>query len=91
MHPAWASERAVVRTFFDKQVSAGTRERAGARRGVSHRRRRPLRSRDTGSCREMIARSDLPHLCFKEKPMTAYLISLALAGLLAIVMWEAFE
>src|SRR2546425_11463255 len=41
MHPAGRRKRAVVRTF-QEFVLAGTRERAGARRGVSHRRTRSL-------------------------------------------------
>jgi hypothetical protein len=39
----------------------------------------------------MIARSDhAAYLNLQEMPMTAYLISLALAGLVAIAVWEAF-
>ena len=30
-------------------------------------------------------------LCSKETSMTAYLISLSLAGLIAIAVWEAFS
>jgi hypothetical protein len=37
----------------------------------------------------MIAPRDLPRISFQEHPMTAYLISLALAGLVAIIIWEA--
>ena len=33
----------------------------------------------------------MPHLYFQEPPVTAYLISLALAGLLSIAIWERFE
>jgi hypothetical protein len=31
---------------------------------------------------------DLPHCCFLGETMTVYLISLALAGLVAIIVWE---
>jgi hypothetical protein len=34
---------------------------------------------------------DLPRICFCGEIMTAYLISLALAGLVAIVLWEMFS
>jgi hypothetical protein len=39
----------------------------------------------------MIAPCDLPHVlfCSGARPMTAYLISLALAGLVAIILWES--
>jgi hypothetical protein len=35
----------------------------------------------------------MPHISFfpGEKPMTAYLISLALAGLVAIALWETLS
>jgi hypothetical protein len=33
----------------------------------------------------------MPPLSFQEPSVTAYLISLALAGLLAIAIWECFE
>jgi len=33
---------------------------------------------------------DLPHCYFFGETMTVYLISLALAGLVAIVVWEIF-
>ena len=32
----------------------------------------------------------LPHTCFHGETMTAYLISLATAGLIAIALWEIF-
>ena len=57
----------------------------------------PLRSpEDTeiGFAPETIAPDgrDLPRIFFaKEETMTAYLISLALAGLVAIVLWEIFS
>jgi hypothetical protein len=38
----------------------------------------------------MIARSDHARVILRERLMTAYLISLALAGLVAIAVWEAF-
>jgi hypothetical protein len=38
----------------------------------------------------MIVPCDLPRISFRRASMTAYLISLALAGLVAIVIWEAF-
>jgi hypothetical protein len=45
-----------------------------------------------GSRRKRSNTTDLPPLSFsKETPVTAYLISLALAGLVAIVMWDSFE
>jgi hypothetical protein len=37
----------------------------------------------------MIAPRDLPRISFRRASMTAYLISLALAGLVAIVIWES--
>jgi hypothetical protein len=44
-----------------------------------------------GSRRKRSNTTDLPPLSFLETPVTAYLISLALAGLVAIVMWDSFE
>src|SRR5262245_32475731 len=62
--------------------------------GEPLRRMRPLRLRDTvraGNDRTRSNTTDLPLLSFLETPVTAYLISLALAGLVAIVMWDSFE
>jgi hypothetical protein len=44
-----------------------------------------------GSRRKRSNTTDLPPLSFLETPVTAYLISLALAGLVAILMWDSFE
>lgn len=33
----------------------------------------------------------MPHVSFEEKPMTAYLISLALVGLIVIATWEEYS
>ena len=64
------------------------RERAGARRGLEiHDRTRPPVG--IGFAPEMISLSIMPHIFISsEKPMTAYLISLALVGLIAIAVWE---
>ncbi len=44
--------------------------------------------RDRVRARNDRAARDLPHVSFKEASMTAYLISLALAGLLAIAICD---
>ncbi|WP_448044831.1 hypothetical protein [Bradyrhizobium liaoningense] len=55
----------------------------------------PLRSPgpEIGFAPETIAphRRDLPRISFRGETMTAYLISLALAGLVAIVLWETLS
>jgi hypothetical protein len=92
------AKRVAVRAFLD---IAGTRERAGTRRGKSMSARGPaaaICSRiarggigfapetiATAVCRRFIRRPA------NEAAMTAYLISLALAGLIAIAVWEAFS
>lgn len=63
------------------------RERAGARRGLEiHDRTRPPVG--IGFAPEMIGFDHAAHFISSEKPMTAYLISLALVGLIAIAVWE---
>jgi hypothetical protein len=52
---------------------------------------RPLRLRDTVRAGNDRTRPICRHFLFLETPVTAYLISLALAGLVAIVMWDSFE
>jgi hypothetical protein len=86
---------------------AGARERAGMRRGLSTFARGPrsddLQSRcerrsaialGIGFAPEMIAQAIMPHILFipdEEAGMTAYLISLALTGLILIVLWEGLS
>ena len=72
---------------------AGTRERAGARRGQGPR-SHAVSLGGIGFAPEMFARSAImPHICFTTRlraVMTAYLIALALAGLMVIAVWEGF-
>jgi len=72
---------------------AGARERAGPRRGDRRSRLRPLAVRGIGFAPEMIARfAIMPHLQFPERPhMTAFLISLALVGLVALALWDGLS
>ncbi|QWG17134.1 hypothetical protein KMZ68_19425 [Bradyrhizobium sediminis] len=80
---------------------AGTRERAGTRRGKSPRshaappRRSAMRiSLGIRFAPEMIASSDhAAHFIHTEAGgrMTSYLIALALAGLVTIAVWEGFQ
>lgn len=47
-----------------------------------------------GFAPEMIASAIMPHILFtrkQETSMTAYLISLALAGLVVLAVWEEFS
>jgi hypothetical protein len=44
--------------------------------------------RDTVRAGNDPGKAIMPHILFQELPVTAYLISLALAGLLAIAIWE---
>jgi len=90
--------------FPDHVLLAGTRERAGRRRGQkAHVRGGPGQRRSAiriapggiGFAPEMIA---LNASCRtfnscqnREASMTAYLISLALAGLIAIAVWEGLS
>jgi hypothetical protein len=72
---------------------AGARERAGlAAEFVSPSRAAPP-VEGYGFAPEMIQtkRSCRTFFLFQELPVTAYLISLALAGLLAIAIWECLE
>ena len=91
------AKRVAVRAFSD---IAGARERAGTRRGQSTSARGPtaalhkrIASGGTGFAPETIAKA----VCrtfdcsANEAAMTAYLISLALAGLIAIAVWDAFS
>jgi len=59
-----------------------------ASRGVST---RPLRLRDTVRAGNDRAQRSCRTFILREMPMTAYLISLALAGIVAIAVWGAFE
>ena len=80
--------------FADRHLLAGARERAGPRRGDDgHDRLRPLAVRGIGFAPEMIARfAVMPHIDFPEgKRMTAYLISLALVGLVALALWDGLS
>jgi len=53
---------------------------------------RPLRLRDTVRAGNDPGKAIMPPLSsFVELPVTAYLISLALTGLLAIAIWECLE
>jgi hypothetical protein len=77
-----------------RSILAGPRERAGLWRGECRRRRcGPLAVRGIGFAPETIApgKRDLPRLYFvQEMPtMTAYLISLAIAGLIALAVCDA--
>jgi len=69
---------------------AGTRERAGARHGTDATAARGPVKPGIRFAPQMIVPCDLPRISFRRASMTAYLISLALAGLVAIVIWEAF-
>jgi hypothetical protein len=80
---------------------AGTRERAGTRRGKSTSARGltaaiclRIAAGGTGFAPETIATAvcrTFNSCPANEAAMTAYLISLALAGLIAIAVWEAFS
>ncbi|MFK4726989.1 hypothetical protein ABIE89_008089 [Bradyrhizobium niftali] len=85
-----ADRRAVVRTIAGRARAnvpargAGPVARAAAVSGT-HGDRVRARNDRVSSC-------DLPHISFfRGETMTAYLISLALAGLVAIVLWETFS
>ena len=85
--PPGRRERAVVRTFTEL---AGMREHAGLRRGSS-----PPHAVPDGirfAPQMICARTAImPHVSiFGEMPMTAYLISLALIGLVVIAVSEEF-
>ncbi|MBR1152715.1 hypothetical protein [Bradyrhizobium sp. JYMT SZCCT0428] len=45
-------------------------------------------SRDTVRARNDRTPAIMPRIFLRERPMTAYLISLALIGLIAIAIWE---
>ena len=86
--PPGRRERAVVRTFTPL---AGMREHAGLRRGSS-----PPHAAPNGIrfAPQMISACTaiMPHISiFGEMPMTAYLISLALIGLVVIAVSEEFS
>jgi len=71
---------------------AGARERAGRAAEFALRRTRPLRLRDTVRAgNDQGKRSCRTFFSLQELAVTAYLISLALAGLLAIAIWECLE
>jgi hypothetical protein len=86
IHVALARHLEAGRSLF---TLAGARERAGPRRGEVHGRTRPP-PMEIGFAPEMIASiAIMPHILFTQGiggSMTAYLISLALAGLVVIVM-----
>jgi hypothetical protein len=82
-----ADQRAAVRTSY----WPCTRERAGPQRKLACAVAVP--GAGIGFAPETIALSSRSAalFAFMEEPMTAYLISLALAGLVAIVVWEALS
>jgi hypothetical protein len=81
--------------FLMMRGIAGARERDGTQRGTKATSARgPLRFEGYGFAPEMIVVpcDHAAHLNSRsEPPMTAYLISLALAGLIAIAVWEGFS
>jgi hypothetical protein len=88
LHPACASESAPPSELFRNHWLP--RANAAARRRVFvARRQRPLRSRDTVRAGNDRASPRSAADFFQETTVTAYLIALALAGLIAIVTWEA--
>jgi hypothetical protein len=79
---------AVVRTFTQTSQLAGTRERAGLRRGSSPPHAVPdgIRFAPQMVCART---ATMPHILdLQVKPMTAYLIALALVGLVVIAVSE---
>jgi hypothetical protein len=92
-------QRVVVRTsivrapFRCATIHAGARERAGARRGVDAAAAAAPSLKDRVRARNDRADRDLPRILFHSarKPMTAYLLSLALIGLVAIVISEGLS
>lgn len=85
-------KRAAVRTYSSE--FAGTRERAGTRRGPVSTSARGLHVMEIRFVPQMIAEATMPHILFipkGEAGMTACLIVLALAGLVAIAVWEGFQ
>jgi hypothetical protein len=83
-------ERVAVRTLITTLL-AGARERAGPRGEAMPRPHAAPPVEGYGSRRKDRA-FDLPPLSsFQELLVTAYLIALALAGLLAIAIWECLE
>jgi hypothetical protein len=75
-------------------ISRRARTRRHAAWHEGHVRTRPLRFEGYGFAPEMIVVpcDHAAHLNSRsEPPMTAYLISLALAGLIAIAVWEGFS
>ena len=91
-----ASRRAAVRTFIRSHArtcrhAAWAKIRARPRRPGQRRSAMLIALEGKGFAPEMIAKKTImPHMAHpqREASMTAYLISLALAGLVAIAVWE---
>jgi hypothetical protein len=89
--PPGRHERAAVRTFSSPHNWPGMREHAGPRRESSRAARGPRRDKVRAPNDLRLHTAIMPHIFFGEMSMTAYLISLALIGLVVIAVSEEFS